>query len=73
MQFIDPERRIGFSRGAYQVRVLSAMIDKVQYILLVQVLEIMFPEIYRSASFIREMRPRYHCALQIIFSLLHPN
>jgi len=25
-------RYLGFSRGAYQVRVLSAMIDKVQYI-----------------------------------------
>ena len=30
---MDTERSTGFSRGAYQVRVLSAMIDKVCYVL----------------------------------------
>ena len=60
---IDPERCPGFSRGAYQVRVLSAMINKVQYIPSAQVPEIKCAEICRLASSLREMRPRYHCAL----------
>ena len=30
---IDAEISTGFSRGAYQVRVLSAMIDKVCYVM----------------------------------------
>ena len=30
---IDTDPYVGFSRGAYQVRVLSAMIDKVRYVL----------------------------------------
>ena len=36
------------------------------------VVEIMSPEIYRSASFIREMRPRYLCAFQFFISVLLP-
>ena len=59
----DSERYLGFSRGAYQVRVLSAMIDKVRYIPSVQVPEMKSAEIGRSASSLREMRRRYHCAL----------
>ena len=31
--FVDAEGSKGFSRGAFQVRVLSAMIDKVCYVL----------------------------------------
>ena len=30
---VDAEGSTGFSRGAFQVRVLSAMIDKVRYVL----------------------------------------
>ena len=30
---VDAERSTGFSRGAFQVRALSAMIDKVCYVL----------------------------------------
>ena len=30
---LNAKKCLGFSRGAYQVRVLSAMIDKVQYLL----------------------------------------
>ena len=33
---IDTDPYAGFSRGAYQVRVLSAMIDKVRYMLNLQ-------------------------------------
>ena len=39
---INPEMCLGFSRGAYQVRVLSAMIDKVSIVLFTQVPIIMF-------------------------------
>ena len=61
----NAERYLGFSRGAYQVRVLSAMIDKVQYILPVQFPEIMSAETIRSALSLKEMRRRYHCAPQV--------
>ena len=71
-QSLDFKTCLGFSRGAYQVRVLSAMIDKVSYVLLVQVPEIMSPENYRSASSIRETRRRYHCTFQNNTSLLIP-
>ena len=67
---IKPERCLAFSRGAYQIRVLSAMIDKVRYIPSAQVPEINSAGICRSASSLREMRRRYHCALQINFSLV---
>jgi len=46
---LNPEKCPGFSRGAYQVRVLSAMIDKVRHLPFAQVLEIISPENYRSA------------------------
>ena len=67
---INPERCLGFSRGAYQVRVLSAMIDKVRYLPSAQVPEIKSAKIGRSALSLREMRRRYHCALQIKFPLV---
>ena len=35
---VSEEWRLGFSRGAYQVRVLSAMIDKVQHVTMFYVL-----------------------------------
>ena len=64
LHFVNAERYLGFSRGAYQVRVLSAMIDKVQYILCAQRPEIMSAKICRLVSSLREMRRRYHCALR---------
>jgi len=45
LHLVNAERYLGFSRGAYQVRVLSAMIDKVQYILSGQGPEIMSAKI----------------------------
>ena len=69
---INSERCLGFSRDAYQVRVLSAMIDKVQYIPSAQVPKINSAEICRSASSLREMRHRYHCVLQIKFPSILP-
>jgi len=61
----NAERYLGFSCGAYQVHVLSAMIDKVQYILPVQFPEIMSAETIRLALSLKEMRCRYHCAPQV--------
>ena len=49
LNVVNAERYLGFSRGAYQVRVLSAMIDKVRYIPSAQVPEIKSAEICRSA------------------------
>ena len=43
---------------------LSAMIDKVRYLPSAQVPEIKSAKIGRSALSLREMRRRYHCALQ---------
>ena len=67
------EKYLGFSRGAYQVRVLSAMIDKVRYFLSSQAPEVMSPENDRLASSIREMRRRFHCTFQIILPFLSPD
>jgi len=51
----------GFSRGAYQVRILSAMIDKVCHVLRCLAVRPISLGKYRLASFIRATRCRYHC------------
>ena len=59
---INHEGHQGFSRGAFQVRALSAMIDKVRYVLPFRCIhKLMFRR--RSASSTRATRCRYHCAL----------
>jgi hypothetical protein len=67
---VDREVYLGFSRGAYQVRVLSAMIDKVHYVLSSLVPEMTSPGKYRSGSSTKETRCRYHCRLQKVYALL---
>ena len=59
----------GFSRGAFQVRVLSAMIYEVRCISSYLGCKLTTPGIHRLALSIRGMRCRYHCKRQAYISI----